>query len=129
MMNLARLHNEPLKFISSDESETEGGEDLFKLTYKRVQSESPEFLSKFEGIEQAVDVSISTFAFRASPEPVLDMYDFIMTTFAAKDTPSGQQQSVSFGPEAERSQTSEGKIQVQVDLASVERKCSLLLHA
>lgn len=56
--------------------------NLVHIKYTRVQRLSPEFLSIHEGIDQSVDIGLSTFVFSASPEPVLALYDFIMNTFA-----------------------------------------------
>ena len=47
-------------------------------------------LAKFDGIAQSVDIKISTFIFKAAPEPVLAVYDFVMTTFVPG--PDQQQQ-------------------------------------
>jgi hypothetical protein len=56
--------------------------DLVYIKYARVQPLSPEFLGTYEGINQSIDIGLSTFVFSASPEPVLALYDFIMNTFA-----------------------------------------------
>ncbi|KAK7694663.1 hypothetical protein QCA50_001851 [Cerrena zonata] len=35
----------------------------------------------YEGIDQSVDIKVSTVVVRAAPEPVISLYDFIMNTF------------------------------------------------
>ncbi len=52
-----------------------------QVHYVRVQKDSPDFVRVFEGIDQHIDVELSTFIFSAEPEPVISLYDFIMTTF------------------------------------------------
>jgi len=80
-MNLVQTGSEqPLRFISSAPSPGKD-EDLLTIAYVRVQNDSPEFLTVYEGINQAVDIQVSTFKFRAAPEPIIALYDFIMATF------------------------------------------------
>ncbi|KAJ1311504.1 hypothetical protein OPQ81_009991 [Rhizoctonia solani] len=71
---------------SQDESETIS--DLVRIKYVRVQKESPEFLSIYDEIDQSVDVALSTFTFNVAPEPVLTLYDFIMSTFVGGNEPA-----------------------------------------
>ncbi|KAL6309957.1 vacuolar protein sorting-associated protein 13 [Sparassis latifolia] len=77
-LNVVQPGREPIQFISS--AEPKAG-DLLIVKYTRVQQISPEFLSLYEGIDQNVDIRITTFVFRAAPEPVSSLYEFIMTTF------------------------------------------------
>lgn len=78
-MHVNQAGKEPLEFVSSAAGPTAG--NLLTVKYIRVQQASPEYQPVYEGIDQNVDVKISTFLFRAAPEPVLTLYDFIMTTF------------------------------------------------
>ncbi|KAI8995643.1 vacuolar protein sorting-associated protein 13 [Trametes punicea] len=78
-MHVNQAGKEPLEFVSSAAGPS--GADLLIVKYTRVQQASPEYQQVYEGIDQNVDVKISTFLFRAAPEPVLTLYDFIMTTF------------------------------------------------
>ena len=113
-----------MKFISS--SETAEKADLLSVGYTRVQKESPEFLTIHEGIEQAVDVKISTFRFYAAPEPVVSLYDFIMTTFVPQSKPEIQQdrepspENPGTLAQVPQSAANTGKIKVGVELASVQ---------
>ena len=82
-MHVNQVGREPLEFMSSAAGPTD--EDLLIVKYTRVQQDSPEYQPVYEGIDQNVDVKISTFLFRAAPEPVVTLYDFIMTTFVPKN--------------------------------------------
>ncbi|KAI0639418.1 vacuolar protein sorting-associated protein 13 [Trametes polyzona] len=98
-MHVNQPGKEPLEFVSSAAGPSAA--DLLTVKYTRVQQASPEYQPVYEGIDQNVDVKISTFLFRAAPEPVLALYDFIMTTFVPQagqkveappspDTPDGE---------------------------------------
>ena len=50
--------------------------------YLKVQPESPEFVSGYDGIDQNIEIERSAFIFSASPRPVIALYDFIMASFA-----------------------------------------------
>lgn len=121
-------------------ADTEGQDNLLIVRYKKCQPESPVFLSQFEGIDQSVDVKISTFIFKAAPEPVLAVYDFIMTTFVPSPAPDQQQQQVdpvvdgeAFGqgkdvaPVAVNQQQAVQKTRVLVNLASVQGTSTISL--
>jgi vacuolar protein sorting-associated protein 13A/C len=58
---------------------------LLKVRYNKVQKDSPEFMTVHEGVDQSVDVELSTFKIGIAPEPILSLYDFIMTTFVPPD--------------------------------------------
>ena len=91
-MNIYQHGLPTIEFMSS--ADTVGQDDLLIVRYKRCQPESPVFLTKFDGINQSVDIKISTFIFRAAPEPVLTVYDFVMTTFVPGPDPNQQQQQL-----------------------------------
>jgi vacuolar protein sorting-associated protein 13A/C len=79
-MNVVQAAGDPIQLMSS-ESTGSVIKDLMKISYKRVQKNSPEFATVYGSIDQSVDVQLSTFIFHAAPEPVVSLYDFIMTTF------------------------------------------------
>ena len=132
-MNIYQPGLPTIEFMSS--ADTVGQDDLLIVRYKKCQPESPVFLSQFDGIDQSVDIKISTFVFRAAPEPVLAVYDFVMTTFVPGPAPNQQQLQVIPVVDGEVS-TGQGKdvipvivveqqqavqkIRVIVDLASVQ---------
>lgn len=114
-------------------ADIEGQDNLLIVRYKRCQPESPVFLSQFQGIDQSVDIKVSTFVFRAAPEPVLAVYDFIMTTFVPSPAPDQQQQPAGLvvdgcaldqgedvSPVVVKQQQVTQKIRVLVNLASVQ---------
>ncbi|KAK0233092.1 hypothetical protein IW262DRAFT_1304036 [Armillaria fumosa] len=125
-MDLVQPDADPIKFMSSLELDSESQDkDLLTVTYTRIQQQSPEFFGVYDGVEQKVDVKISTFIFRAAPEPVLMLYDFIMTTFVPQPTDQMVTQPAQSGalevvttPKASNAEG--GKIHVAVKLASVQ---------
>ncbi|KAF5390329.1 hypothetical protein D9757_002946 [Collybiopsis confluens] len=119
-MDLIQSGSGSMKFMSTDSHEEK---DLLSVAYARVQPESPDFTTVYEGIEQSVDVKISTFIFHAAPEPVLTLYDFIMTTFVPQsESPSEELQMPGAELEAvvPTAVVNESKIKVTVNLASVQ---------
>lgn len=136
-MSLVQPGADRIQFMSSAESGQSEDRDLLNVTFVRAERESPEFDTIFDGVEQSVDVKISTFIFRAAPEPVVMLYDFIMTTFVPKSNPQvieGNVKKPLVLTEAEHSDSTaeekptvenattanEGKIRVAVRLASVQ---------
>lgn len=130
-MNIYQSGSDSIEFMSSAESNSKD-DDLLIVKYKRVQKASPFYDSVFEGMDQSVDVKISTFIFRAAPEPVLTLYDFIMTTFVPKSDRTATMTSVDEGSGNAVSQTASNqnetqsqKIRVLVNLASVKGEFEL----
>ncbi|KAH9950347.1 vacuolar protein sorting-associated protein 13 [Amylocystis lapponica] len=124
-MNVVQRGQESMKFISSAKSDTQG--DLLTVKYTRVQQASAEFSSLYEGIDQNVDIKITTVVLRAAPEPVVSLYDFIMTTFVPQQTDgavvSQQKALPEPNPVAVNTQSdgqSAGKIRVVLKLASIQ---------
>lgn len=70
---------------SNDVNGRSSSTDLIKVQYAKVQKDSPEFQTVFEGVDQTVQVELSTFNTLLDPAPVLDLYDWIMTTFVPED--------------------------------------------
>jgi vacuolar protein sorting-associated protein 13A/C len=123
-MNLVQAGMEPINFASSAETESQEDKDLLNIVYRRTQRASPEFTSLHEGIDQSVDIRFSTFMFRAAPEPVLMLYDFIMTTFVSQSnnqsTRKATSQESDVVKESSHQQTSNDQIRVAVKLAGVQ---------
>jgi len=82
-MNVIQPCGKDIVFISTPELDLTNNKDLLSIAYSRVQKQSPDFLTLYEGINQNVDIKMTTLIFRAAPEPVLALYDFIMTTFVS----------------------------------------------
>ncbi|OCH96150.1 vacuolar protein sorting-associated protein 13 [Obba rivulosa] len=123
-MHVMQDGREPIEFMSSAEANTD--EDLLTVRYTRVQQASPEYLTVYEGVDQNVDVKISTFLFRAAPEPVLTLYDFIMTTFVPQQSEKAIATPQNILPNANGETGSQGseirmeKIRVLLKLASIQ---------
>ncbi|KAI6162193.1 vacuolar protein sorting-associated protein 13 [Pisolithus thermaeus] len=117
-MNVAHSLGEPLQLVSSDRAEGDGDEDLLSVSYTRIQETSPDFSVKYDGFEQSVDVCLSTFIFRAVPEPVISLYDFIMSTFVPQnnDLPCCSDES-----------RANGAIRVTVNLDSIRTQLPVML--
>ncbi|KAI0047829.1 hypothetical protein FA95DRAFT_1589004 [Auriscalpium vulgare] len=85
LMTLIEPDAEPLEVLTSAD-DSANSKDLLTVAYTRAQKASPDFATIYEGYDQSVDISISTVIFSAAPEPVLTLYDFIMTTFVPKSS-------------------------------------------
>jgi vacuolar protein sorting-associated protein 13A/C len=115
-----------LRFMSSAEESGTQGKDLLVVKYGRAQRESPEFDTVFHGVDQSVDMEISTFNFHAAPEPVVSLYNFVMTTFVPPASDAPEPSSTTEQP-AQISATVAQKpslIHVSVKLAGVRCECS-----
>lgn len=126
-MNVVQPSGQEIQFISTPDLGSLSEKGLLQVSYMRVQKESPEFQTMAEGIDQNVDIKISTLVFRAAPEPVLTLYDFVMTTFVptseqAPPPSTLQVANVIDKPTAESSDV-EGKIRVLMKFAGVQ--CTL----
>ena len=111
-MHLVQPGMEPMRFVSSA-GEDSPDEDLLTVDYKRVQRTSPEFWTLHEGINQSVDIRVTTFIFHAAPEPVVGLYDFIMSTFVPQ-TPEATSQD---HPSNITSSTTDTQVQVSAPVA------------
>ncbi|KAF9270221.1 DUF1162-domain-containing protein [Marasmius fiardii PR-910] len=125
-MDIEQPGRGPMKFISS--TETAEKKDLLSVSYVRVKKDSPEFLTVYDDIEQTVDVKISTLRFHATPEPVVSLYDFIITTFVPSPSNNSSvepfrtasSEQIQITAESPQSSNSSGKIKVGMELASVK---------
>lgn len=125
-MHLNQTGKDPIEFMTSADPTSSQDEDLLVVKYKRAQRESPEFETLFEGIDQSVDVRISTFIFNAAPEPVIALYDFVMKTFVPSSDgpppppPRIEQQGSTPAQEVVQANEADSKIKVLVKLESVQ---------
>lgn len=104
--------------------------DLVRVKYIRAQKESPEFMSVYDGIDQSVEVALSTFTFNVAPEPVLTLYDFIMSTFVGGNevttsapTPAGSNSGTPQSEQPPPPPAEPGIIKVNLKLTSVRCEC------
>ncbi len=83
------IEEEPLpefkQIISSKGNNAEEGKDLFDLKFVKVNPESPEFTSTYEGIATNLDVSVSTINLIVTRATLLTLLDFVLATFAGSD--------------------------------------------
>ena len=113
---------EPLQFLTSADTINDR-QDLLTIRYSRVQKDSPEFSTVYEGIGQNIDIKISTVIVQAAPEPVVTLYDFIMTTFVPPQPDSSDGHGLGNNAQTipdTTIQPSSDTIRVQVYLASVQ---------
>lgn len=124
-MDVVQSGKVPFKLVSS--AATDSTEGLLAVRYNRVQPESPQFLTVYDGINQSVDITVTTVLVRAAPEPVIALYDFIMTTFVPEKTTP--EPVVSTAPEGDGGEltvtssdqgNSSDKLQVLLKLAGIQ---------
>lgn len=104
--------------ITSEPSLTASSADLLSVIYTRVKKDSPDYNTVYEGIDQIVDVRFSTFVVHAAPEPIISLYDFIISTFVS-DVNRPATNSPNSASSAEQPSTDESKIRVLVKLESI----------
>lgn len=68
-----------LPFVSSSGEELATEEHLLIIHYLRVAKDSP----SYQGVDQSVQIKFSTLTFQVAPEPLLSLYDFVMTAFTS----------------------------------------------
>ncbi|CAO1605338.1 Vacuolar protein sorting-associated protein 13 [Xanthoria calcicola] len=114
------------KIISSRGFGAKENKDLFNIKFVKVNNESPEFKSTYEGIATHLDVSISTLNVIVTRKTLLTLLDFVLVTFTSPDQPSQPAKSIEDGPDgktlerpAPESGGSSDKIRIKVELESV----------
>lgn len=114
------------KIISSRGFGAKENKDLFNIKFVKVNNESPEFKSTYEGIATHLDVSISTLNVIVTRKTLLTLLDFVLITFTSPDQPSQPAKSIEDGPDgktlespAPESGGGSDKIRIKVELESV----------
>ncbi len=125
-MALVAPDSQLVKVITSEPSTTASTSDLLSVIYTRVKKDSPEYNSVYEAIDQSVDVRISTIVFHAAPEPIISLYDFIVTTFTSSAGISSTSSPVDPTPRDLSQPADEAKTRVVVKLESVRGRILLL---
>lgn len=92
-------------------------DELVRVKYARVDKESPEFMSLHDGIDQSIDTSISTLKIHIEPEPLISLYDFIMTTFVPDQAEAESQETT-----PDQAGDSSDKLRIRVRLRGVQRQ-------
>jgi vacuolar protein sorting-associated protein 13A/C len=124
----------PLLSSAESTGQNDQARRLLQVRYCRVQKESPEFMTVHEGVDQSVDVELSTFDITIAPEPILALYDWILTTFTSREDLVSRQPSSLDLPStatdadtvveggAEEQPKNTDKIRVRVKLTSAQGK-------
>jgi vacuolar protein sorting-associated protein 13A/C len=117
------------KIITSQDVDKAENRDLFNLKFVRVQKDSPEFVSTYEGIAMNLDVAISTINLVVTRRTLLTLLDFVLITFASPDSAADAKaienktaENTSKEPNAEKetpTQQESDKIRIKVDLNSI----------
>ncbi|KAK5086299.1 Vacuolar protein sorting-associated protein 13 [Lithohypha guttulata] len=76
------------QIISSKGFKSDEDEDLFTVKFIKVNPESPEFRSTYEGIATNLDVNISTINVIVTRKTLLTLLDFVLSTFAGPAEPA-----------------------------------------
>lgn len=139
-MSLVQPGREPIRFMSSADTDIAQDRNLLTVKYTRAQKASPDFATFYDSIEQSIDATISTVIIRTAPEPILALYDFIMTTFVPQASTPAVNPAVAevSAPGSSdgglQPSGSAGTIRVMVKLASVQGElrafcdCSVLMR-
>ncbi|KAJ8102210.1 hypothetical protein POJ06DRAFT_300095 [Lipomyces tetrasporus] len=98
--------------------------NLFHIKYSKVAKESPEYLTVFEGIDQNVEVSISTLNFVITRKSILTLLDFLASTFSSPNDADDEDQII----EVDESSDSETEIASTVHSGSAPDKMKLKLN-
>src|ERR1700761_6616841 len=80
-VEILQSSDHPLMLLSSDSGDSPLDTDLMAVTYVNAQRGSSEFTTTFNSIDQEVAILMTTVLFRVSPEPLIAVYDFIMSAF------------------------------------------------
>ncbi|AEO58474.1 hypothetical protein MYCTH_2305828 [Thermothelomyces thermophilus ATCC 42464] len=129
------VENPPAEFksivSSGDVEDRQQARDLVHVRFVRVQKESPEFMTVYDGVETNVDVAISTINLVVTRKTLLTLLDFILVTFTNNQSangPSASQKTITdqdlatdaeLEPLSPVEQPEGGAIRVKVDLKSI----------
>ncbi|TVY26507.1 Vacuolar protein sorting-associated protein [Lachnellula hyalina] len=72
--------------VSSGDVESETQNDLIHVNLIKVNRGSPEFMSKYEGVEINIDVNLSTINLVVTRKTLLTLLDFILVTFTNNES-------------------------------------------
>lgn len=113
------------KIISSQGFDAKEEKDLLNVKFVKVNADSPEFQSTYEGIATNLDVSMSTINLVVTRKTLLTLLDFVLVTFASPDQ-SPAQESIESREESkdQEAPSQSGKIRIKADLDSI----SLILN-
>lgn len=88
--------NPPPEFkhiVSSETAADSAQQNLFSVVFRKVNPESPEFMSVYEGISTNLDVSVSTINLIVTRQTLLTLLDFVLITFTNQSPDNEQERS------------------------------------
>ncbi|CAG8450182.1 1456_t:CDS:10 [Cetraspora pellucida] len=105
-------------------AQADDSKDLVHVKYTRVNTKSPEYMSKYEGISQSVDIEMSTINIIVTRKSILTLYNFVLDTFTSSAEPASSQSSIETEtptlPESQKPQASQtSTMRVKVRLSSI----------
>ncbi|KAH9862571.1 hypothetical protein IAQ61_009988 [Plenodomus lingam] len=99
--------------ISSEDAFADEQKDLFSLKFVKVNADSPEFQTKYEGIAINLDVAVSTINLIVTRKTLLTLLDFVLATFTNPGpTPNQQAQMTA---KSDNQQDTEKQAQAEPD--------------
>lgn len=107
------------KIITSQDVDKSEDKDLFHVKFLRVQKDSPEFTSTYEGIAMNLDVSVSTINLIVTRRTLLTLLDFVLLTFASPDD-AGDQKTIDDKNGAEKIANEDTKQKQELDTEKSE---------
>lgn len=126
------VDNPPAEFksivSSGDVEDRQQRRSLVHVKFIRVNPDSPEFMSKYEGVEMHVDVAITTINLVVTRKTLLTLLDFILVTFTNNGPAASPQKAITdddsetnilLDPPPPNQQGDTGAIRVKVDLKSI----------
>ena len=121
MVENGELRKPLLSSANTDKSNTDL--KLIQVAFLKVQKESPDYMTKHEGVDTSIDVELSTFNVGVAPEPILSLYDFIMTTFVSNEAEQAKieakAEEVAVGSAPQPEEKSTDKLRIRVKLTSI----------
>jgi vacuolar protein sorting-associated protein 13A/C len=109
--------------ISSEDVSSDEQKDLFNLKFVKVNKDSPEFQTKFEGIATNLDVDVSTINLIVTRRTLLTLLDFVLITFTNPDQPGNEQAQIEAKPdeqpEVAQNQSEPDKIRIRAELKRI----------
>lgn len=128
------VEEEPLpefkQIISSSNSQEKSEKGLLNVRFVKVNSDSPEFTTTYEGIATNLDVSVSTINIVVTRRTLLTLLDFVLITFASPDQQASkpkEAKQIADGAEEDelpKQESSPDKIRIKADLKAI----SLILN-
>lgn len=110
--------------VSSEDVSAKEQKDLFSLKFVKVNKESPEFQTKYEGIAMNLDVAVSTINLIVTRRTLLTLLDFVLITFTNPGQPQNQQGQISDKPDEQQQvqkqpQADQDKIRIRAELKRI----------